>query len=302
MNKICEGDRFGNLVIVKEVSKEERPNPKAGRYYLCQCDCGNTKVIYGHNLKTGNTKSCGCLSRKTSSENNSIQIPIGSVFGKLTVVGRATVRPGGNAYWRCQCECGRETEVAGRDLRAGSTTSCGCKKLSRLIDETNNKYGLLTVLEYAGTSSGGGAQWKCICDCGNIVTVRAESLRSGHSKSCGCIKSWAEQKITALLREYEISFATQFTFPDLRTDRGGTPRFDYAIFKNNTLYCLIEYNGEQHYNPTSSWYSDEYKERDELKRRYCDSKNIPLLTWNKNSNIEEEVASLKKQISRQDQD
>lgn len=300
MKKIFENERFGNLVVIKEVPKEERPNPQAGRYYLCQCDCGNTKIIYGHNLKTGNTKSCGCLSKKVASENNTTQIPQGIIFGKLTVIERAPVRAGGKAFWRCVCECGKEVEVAGSDLRNGHTTSCGCNKLTSLIDETNNKYGWLTVLEYAGTTPGGGAQWKCECDCGNVITVRAESLRSGHTKSCGCIKSWSEGYITSLLKEYEFSFATQFTFSDLRTKKGGTPRFDYAIFKNGTLYCLIEYNGEQHYDVTSSWYSDEYRERDELKKDYCEKKKIPLLVWDKNSDIKYEIKLLKEELDAEE--
>lgn len=30
-------------------------------------------------------------------------------------------------------------------------------------------------------------RWDCICDCGNLHTVTGESLRSGKSKSCGCL-------------------------------------------------------------------------------------------------------------------
>ena len=31
---------------------------------LCKCDCGNEKIISGHCLRTGNTKSCGCLQKE----------------------------------------------------------------------------------------------------------------------------------------------------------------------------------------------------------------------------------------------
>ena len=289
------------LVVCEEIPRDQRPSQN-GRYYLCQCDCGNTKVVYGHNLKTGNTKSCGCLSRRVSSVNNSVDIPVGSKFGKLVVLGRGEIRPGGNAFWRCKCECGKECEVRGRDLRNGHTTSCGCNKLNTLIDETNNKYGWLTVISYAGSTAGGGAEWNCLCDCGNSIVVRADALRSGHTRSCGCIKSWTEGEIVILLKKYNISFASQFTFSDLRTSKGGTPRFDFAVFKNGQLYCLIEYHGEQHYDIFSSWYSEEYQERDRLKEQYCKSKNIKLLIWNKYNNLEDEIKNLSKELLEGEQE
>lgn len=30
--------------------------------------------------------------------------------------------------------------------------------------------------------------FKCICDCGNIIITQRANLRSGHTKSCGCLK------------------------------------------------------------------------------------------------------------------
>ena len=47
-------------------------------------------------------------------------------------------------------------------------------------------FGRLTVLERAGTGSGGYALWRCICDCGKETVVIGQHLRSGHTKSCGC--------------------------------------------------------------------------------------------------------------------
>ena len=51
------GRRFGRLVVL-----ERAPNTKRGVVWLCQCDCGNKKVVPGQDLK-GKTKSCGCYAR-----------------------------------------------------------------------------------------------------------------------------------------------------------------------------------------------------------------------------------------------
>lgn len=35
------------------------------KHYLCKCDCGKEKIININSLKTGNTKSCGCIQRES---------------------------------------------------------------------------------------------------------------------------------------------------------------------------------------------------------------------------------------------
>ncbi len=50
---------------------------------------------------------------------------MGERFGRLVVVSEAH-RYGRGIIWRCQCDCGREAKVSGRDLRAGNKRSCGC--------------------------------------------------------------------------------------------------------------------------------------------------------------------------------
>lgn len=48
----------------------------------------------------------------------------GKKYGKLTVIKRVVNRRT-QAYWLCRCDCGNESEVAGRHLRLGNTKSCG---------------------------------------------------------------------------------------------------------------------------------------------------------------------------------
>lgn len=59
--------------------------------------------------------------------------------------------------------------------------------MGKLIDETGKTYGYLTVISRA-ESKDGRAMWKCKCKCGNECIVPGKVLRSGHTKSCGCLK------------------------------------------------------------------------------------------------------------------
>lgn len=54
-------------------------------------------------------------------------------------------------------------------------------------DLTGQKFGKLTIIEYAYTDNYRRAIWKCQCECGNIVEVRGDMLRNGNTKSCGCL-------------------------------------------------------------------------------------------------------------------
>ena len=53
-------------------------------------------------------------------------------------------------------------------------------------DKTNERFGRLTVIGMSDKKSGRKTYWNCLCDCGNKVTVRSDSL--GTTKSCGCLK------------------------------------------------------------------------------------------------------------------
>lgn len=60
-----------------------------------------------------------------------------------------------------------------------------------MLNLKNEKYGRLLVLEEAAPLMSAQnkkiRRWVCQCDCGKIVTVRQSDLRSGHTKSCGCL-------------------------------------------------------------------------------------------------------------------
>ncbi len=70
-----------------------------------------------------------------------------------------------------------------------------------IIDLTNKKFNRLFVLGIAEKPKhlkGRGSFWECKCDCGKIVYVRGNALKSNKTKSCGCynIESFIKRNTT----------------------------------------------------------------------------------------------------------
>ncbi len=68
------------------------------------------------------------------------------------------------------------------------------------IDLAGKKFNHLTILKRSGhyLSPGGQKQavWQCRCFCGNIVNITSQKVRSGHTKSCGCLRQEAGKVFT----------------------------------------------------------------------------------------------------------
>lgn len=60
--------------------------------------------------------------------------------------------------------------------------------MPRLIDLTGQRYGRLTAIKRSGLKTGRVA-WLCQCDCGNQIVTTSNLLRTGHTKSCGCLSN-----------------------------------------------------------------------------------------------------------------
>lgn len=115
--------------------------------------------------------------------------------------------------------------------------------------------------------------WKCKCDCGNLVEVASNSLISGGTKSCGCLKSLGEEKIIKILQDNNISFEKEKIFDFCIFENNSHPRFDFFI---NGKY-LIEYDGIQHFQQTGWENLSLIQARDEFKNDWCKKNNIPLI-------------------------
>lgn len=195
---------------------------------------------------------------------------------------------GKNIYWICQCSCGNIISINSCNLASGirnnRNMSCG-KCHAQRRDLTGSTYGKLTVLEIDDTFTSSKdtnwkTKWKCQCECGNIVSVFRDNLIRLHTTSCGCAsRSIGEENIERLLQENNITYAKEYSFNDLRNKN--KLRFDFAIFIDNQLSHLIEFDGRQHNNDYTPWNSvetlTERQYRDKLKDEYCKNNEIKLI-------------------------
>jgi hypothetical protein len=51
------GQRFGRVLVIASAGV---PLGRTNRAWLCRCDCGEERVLFGISLASGNNKSCGC--------------------------------------------------------------------------------------------------------------------------------------------------------------------------------------------------------------------------------------------------
>lgn len=282
--KDLSNKKFGRLTALFPV-KVNNGKPQ----WLCLCDCGNYIVVSCGRLTSGNTKSCGCLQKEITSkriqeyrEKNNV---IGQKFGRLTIKKFVGIK-NQEAIYLFDCDCGNSIECSMHSVKCGNTRSCGCL-LSEFRDSTKcdligKRFGKLVIISFYGINKYGGTDYLCLCDCGNLIIVSRNSLLTGNTKSCGCISSVGQNYIKSILDYNEISYETEYTFPELVTDKNGHLRYDFAIFNNcEQIIRLIEFDGLQHNKPYKYFGGEEkffeVQHHDLIKNQYALSHNIPLV-------------------------
>lgn len=187
--------------------------------------------------------------------------------------------------WLCICDCGNFTTVVVKDLKSGSTRSCGCLREEYRKNKAGKsnlkeilpgaKFGYLTVLERTKTSNHG-YYYLCECECGSKTEILGYSLTSGNTISCGCIKSKGEEKIAKILSQNNIIFEREKTFESCK-DKNKL-RFDFFI---PVLNRLIEYDGIQHFKKTNTCFDriplEERRRKDNIKTSYAFKNGYSLI-------------------------
>lgn len=111
--------------------------------------------------------------------------------------------------------------------------------------------------------------------CGNVYMVTPNNFLSG--KRCPfCKSSRGEAEVRMYLLEKGVFFEEQVRFDDCRYKK--SLPFDFYLPTMNTL---IEFDGEQHFQPIEHWGGErsflEIQQRDKIKTDFCLSNNIKLI-------------------------
>lgn len=212
---------------------------------------------------------------------------------------------GNNEPIDCVCaDCGNNWTTIPRSLRNGSgCPECGKKKagLSRRVPYdifVKRVYEVNKNVEIIGDYKSLHKDVTCRCKkCGHIFTVNQACNLIYELVQCPfCTTSKAEQELDEIFDKYNIDHIFHYRFNDCKYKK--ELEFDFALFNNTKLLCLVEYDGEQHYQPIDfagkgkDWAENQLKltqTRDNIKNEYCKNKNIVLIRipyWEK-KNLEQ---------------
>lgn len=109
--------------------------------------------------------------------------------GRLVAIEPTAERRRGSVLWRCRCDCGKELLVEAYRIANGKVKSCGCSRKNLLSkDLTGQRFGRLTAIRRLDRKKGSCYLWLCKCDCGNEIELTVNTLMTGNTKSCGCMR------------------------------------------------------------------------------------------------------------------
>lgn len=170
--------QFGKLLVLGVLGKI-----KTAVFYHAVCSCGSEVSVTRAPLVTGDTVSCGCLSRDRAQERYDKTREI--IAGTLTKSGywRFLSFDKQKGRWLCECtECGNKKHFI---MYQAEKAKCQCRRrriseLSNFVGSTN---GWLTVLELSVPDKGV-TKFKCVCKCGNIEEYPAYYIENNRRSCC----------------------------------------------------------------------------------------------------------------------
>lgn len=205
--KDLTGQKFNKLTAIERLHIY-----KGKSVWLWECECGNKKEIVGTEVVQGKTKSCGCGKVKHGDTKSGWQHPIYQTYhnmiSKCTIPSDPSFHNYGEAgiavcsewlnddgyliFKNWSLDNGyKEGLSLERIDKNKNYEPLNCRWVVRYEDLTGLKFSRLTVIKKLESNKHGKTQWLCKCDCKEDSTIitNTGALKSGNTKSCGCLVS-----------------------------------------------------------------------------------------------------------------
>ncbi len=116
------------------------------------------------------------------------------------------------------------------------------------------KYGRLLVVKKSDQRKNGRIVWECFCDCGKTIFVKSDALKSGNTKSCGCLALEARSKNGRDNKRQDRTFIINNLFKDFKYTAKRKnikvsltiDEYKFLIF-SNCFYCGTSPSNTYHY-------------------------------------------------------
>ena len=79
--------------------------------------------------------------------------------------------------------------------------------MNPLKDLVGMKFGLLTVLNREGYE-GRRVAWRCMCECGRKVVISGHKIKTGNTRSCGCLRARGNNRTHGLYPEFGREYSS----------------------------------------------------------------------------------------------
>ncbi len=272
VREVCE--TVGDEYII--LSKYEGSSIKVGIYHAV---CGHEYKVRPNDFKKG--RRCPKCSGKVKKDTKYFKAEVKKLAGnEFEVLGEYT--KSGNPILMKHSLCGNTLMLRPNDFVRGVRCSkCYFKSKRKPQIDFEKEINKILSEDYKVLSEYINMKTKVKMRhivCGNEFYMRPDTALRG-SGCPKCNESKGERKVEIFLIHNFYSYKTQYGIKKCRYER--MLPFDFAVFVDNEILCLIEFNGKQHYESVEWWGGKKrfltQKRRDSIKINYCKSNNIPLI-------------------------
>lgn len=238
------GHKYGRLSVIEQAETHVTPGCRNVYMWRCVCDCGKESIVSNSALRSGDTKSCGCLQRERAHEASFIDIS-GNRYGRLVAIN--PIRKNNGIYWVCKCDCGNTTEVLPQHLNRGLIRSCGCLRKD-VSSKKNKKHGMSKTRIYK--------EWKGIKE--RCLNKNNHAYKNYGGRGITICDEWLGENGFEYFCDWAMQNGYQDNLTIERKDVNGNycpenccwiPLGEQALNTRNNVY--LEYNGES--KPISQW-------------------------------------------------